>query len=273
MAPPKKRVAVKQLSKSEKNKNYRISNRWILSDDKSITAAYIQGKVAMSIGNLKEELGRFKNLITMEELDAVAFLDKWGEIHTAYTNKTSIQITLTSAAALPTTITLTSAAAALPTTIALDYGFFPDNPNQYGMKLTQGKWDVPMQLLTLEDLEKITRYRCFIMEHVKFLQANYACYKAMVYVILNYITRMDKGVGKHTIAESMEDITAYNLKHDIIAEFKKSCIQKKLDCTINQYALFTYCLTQGITLSRNWRVITFDYVVEDEDEEEEEEGY
>jgi hypothetical protein len=237
-------VAAADKKKKTWSTAFRVARRWNMNDDRSTTISYLAGEIAGVIGNPNE----MERVVCLTEQPLLEFLGGWEQLQESIKNRASFTVPIPNETE-ETNITLTC-----------DFGFFPNEPYRYGMKVciataaSTSSTDVNAEcstILSAEDLDLISRYRRYMLQHIEFLQENMECYQIMRREILNNIQLMMTD-GDGNVEDCIEQMTSLDSKKRIIEAYKQECAVKKLKCGLNMYALLTYCLGQPATLKREW---------------------
>ena len=272
-------ITIEKLS-TPSNANYQIAKRWNLEDGNTLTVTYENKEVVVAIGNLTSchfgssdswqtslpILGK-----TMGGSEIEALLNKWDEIEVSISKKATVIISTPSISK------------------ELNLIFKLNQHTQgYGMEI----YNTPINgsssdekflkhlFLSEASLQKITRAKKFILQHLEFLRINLDSYKIMQAEVVKLIENMNiiKTVKSYDlqlahIVSCTEMLITMDLKKDIIKSYKEEINNREIEGGINIYSLYSFCIAQNTLITNSISTKKYMSVERNsEDEEEEWEG-
>ena len=256
--------------------NYQIVKRWNLEDGNSLTVTYQTGQVVVAIGNLlsfnffpptsQNIPFKAQNLMKVGGSEIEALLDKWDEINDAIGKKATFRVSI------PVISKYHNLVFKL-TNYRGEYGMvIYTTPIIHGDD-DHDKLSSIHVFLNEMSLQKITRAKHFIKQHLEYLQINLEPYTIMQAEIMNFVEKMRivKRIHSHElesadIASCIETITSMDLKKTIIDSYKEELKNRELECGINIYSLYAFCIGQRSIITSNVR--SKKYTLERIEEEE-----
>jgi hypothetical protein len=223
--------------------SYRIIKRINLTEGKSITLTYENSQMVMVLGNLGSLTNESEGpLMKIYEEALMSMLAAWENIYNSYRSKQVRTLTLSNGVGKEGHVVRAD--------VILSLGYIRPETGEFGMKIEIPSCTNSKLLLSIDDLEKMSRCQTYMVEHANFLLQNRMCYNIMQDEILRCIRTM--GGKCEYITSNIEELVTLGLNKPIIDAFQLECAKQGLTCSINVYALYAFCIGQASTLEYRW---------------------